>query len=72
MNKVEIIKWFGTFFILLFPVLVYFHFLPHALIILCIGTATWFVAGILTKDKPMIFVNAVSTILNLAAYINNI
>ena len=72
MTKVEIIKWIGTFFILLFPVLSYLHFLPHALIILCIGTGTWLIAGIMTKDRPMIFVNLTSTILNFAAYLNNI
>lgn len=71
-NKLEIIKWTGTFFILMFPVATYFHYLPEALLILCAGTSIWFYAGWATKDKPMMFVNFVSTILNLAAFFNNI
>lgn len=71
MNKLEAIKWAGTFFIILSPILGYFHYNPEFFLSIAIGTALWFIVGLMTKDKPMIFLNAVSTVLNLLAFFNN-
>ena len=71
LTKLEILKWIGVAFIIASPIAAYFHYIPQFLLILSVGTFLWFIAGIITKDRPMIFVNCVSTILNIAAYLNN-
>ena len=71
MSKTEMLKWIGTLFIILSPITAFYHFIPLNFLILCIGTGIWCIAGMITKDRPMIFVNIVSTVLNIFAYLNN-
>ena len=71
MTRIELIKWIGTFFIILSPIVAYFQYIPENFIVLSIGTCIWLYAGWKCNDKPMMTVNFISTILNIIAYIGN-
>ena len=72
MTKLEAFKWLGAAFILSSAIMAAYSIIPFNFLIQGIGIAIWCIAGYIMKDRPLFWLNLVSSTLTFIAFFSNL